>query len=102
MKVPAEVYRESTRRYQGTPEQLEYPDMIRRRVSRIGRLAWEGESIFLTSSLAGWDVGLKPAGSDRLEVWFGRLLLGHLDSTTASFQRGARPPLEAGHPPTKQ
>jgi hypothetical protein len=36
----------------------------------------EGARLFLTTSLAGWSVGLKPVAPERMEVWFGRLYLG--------------------------
>jgi transposase InsO family protein len=99
MRTPAEVYQPSPRRFQGTPQQLLYPGMLPRRIGRQGDLKWENHRIFITTALAGWDVGLKPTGEGTLEVWFGHLLLGWLDPRTASFQRGARPPLEAVQPP---
>jgi hypothetical protein len=46
-----------------------------------------GESIFLSTSLAGWSVGLKPIAADLMEIWFGRLLLGQVDLTASSFIR---------------
>ncbi|MDR3457493.1 MAG: hypothetical protein P4N60_08610, partial [Verrucomicrobiae bacterium] len=44
-------------------------------------------TFFISTSLAGWSVGLKPSPCGRLEVWFGRLLLGWIEVATASFQR---------------
>jgi len=99
MRTPAEVYEPSPRRFQGTPQQLLYPGMMARRIGRQGELKWEGHCIFISTALAGWDVGIKPVGDHALEVWFGHLLLGWLDPDTASFQQGARPPLEAVQPP---
>ena len=43
--------------------------------------------LFLSSALAGWSVGLKPIAEDRMEVWFGRLLLGQIDLATSNFIR---------------
>ena len=91
MRCPGEVYRPSERAYEGTPEDLDYPQMCTRRVCRHGTIKVEGERLFLTTSLAGWSVGLKPIEADLLEVWFGRLLLGQID-LTAKFYSGGYPP----------
>ena len=87
MRCPGEVYLPSERKYEGTPEDLDYPQMCLRRVCRHGTIKVEGERLFLTTSLAGWSVGLKPIGAERLEVWFGRLLLGEVDLATSNFIR---------------
>ncbi len=94
MKCPAQVYRHSQRPYQGRPEDLEYPAMDTRKVGQHGTIKWRGVLLFVTSSLAGWSVGLKPLANGQHEVWFGRLLLGWLDPTTESFQRADIRPLE--------
>jgi transposase InsO family protein len=96
MKCPAEIYCPSQRAYAGTPEDLDYPGMDRRRVSRQGTIGWEAITLFITTSLAGWSVGLKPLACGQLEVWFGRLLLGWIEPATESFQRAEDRPLEAG------
>jgi putative transposase len=96
MKYPAEVYQPSQRPYVGTPEDLDYPGMDHRRVTGQGIIGWERARLFITSSLAGWSVGLKPLAGGRLEVWFGRLLLGWIDSATESFLRAGDRPQEAG------
>jgi putative transposase len=96
MRCPAEVYQKSQRPYAGSPEDLEYPGMPVRRVGPQGRIGWAGIPLFITSSLAGWSVGLKPLADGRLEVWFGRLLLGWIDPTTESFLRADIRPQEAG------
>jgi len=87
MRCPAELYRDSARRYNGAEVQLSYPGMATRRVDKNGKLSWKDQRVFLTSSLAGWQVGLQGTQKDQLEVWFGRLLLGHLDPLNASFLR---------------
>jgi putative transposase len=87
MKCPAELYRASERKYEGTPEDLDYPQMYTRRVSACGAIKFDGQSLFLSSALAGWSVGLKPLTADRLEVWFGRLLLGEINLAASSFIR---------------
>jgi transposase InsO family protein len=94
MQCPAQVYRDSERPYQGSPEDVEYPGMDTRKVDQHGTIKWNGTQLFVTSSLAGWSVGLKPLANAQYEVWFGRLLLGWLDPSTESFQRADIRPLE--------
>ena len=98
MKCPAELYRASERKYEGTPEDLEYPQMCPRRVSAGGAIKFDGQSLFLSTALSGWSVGLKPIAHDRLEVWFGRLLLGEIDPAASNFIRAdIRPNKTANH-----
>ena len=87
MRCPGEVYRASERKYEGTPEDLDYPQMCSRRVSPEGLISLDGRALFLSTSLGGWSVGLKPIAEDLMEVWFGRLVLGQVDLTTKSFIR---------------
>jgi putative transposase len=96
MKRPSEVYAISSRRYTGTPADVEYPGLESRKVSEQGHIMWEGRRFFLSTSLAGWSVGLKGLEGGKLEAWFGRLLLGWVDPATQSFQRADIRPLEAG------
>jgi len=87
MRCPAELYRDSARRYNGAEVQLSYPGMARRLVDKNGMLSWNQQKVFLTRSLAGWELGLQRTEKGQLEVWFGRLLLGYLDSVDLSFLR---------------
>jgi putative transposase len=87
MRCPGEVYTASERKYEGTPEDLDYPRMCSRRVCQHGLIRVDAQRLFLSTSLAGWSVGLKPIAEDLLEVWFGRLLLGQADLATSSFIR---------------
>ena len=87
MRCPGEVYVASERPYEGTPEDLDYPQMCRRRVCPKGMIRVEGARLFLTTSLAGWSVGLRPVAPERMEVWFGRLYLGVVDLATSNFIR---------------
>jgi len=98
LKCPGEVYQRSERFYTGTPADLVYQDMSSRRVMQRGSICWEGQPLFITTSLAGWSVGLKANDQGRVEVWFGRLLLGWIEPATRSFQRADIRPLEAGQP----
>src|SRR5580693_4934808 len=87
MRCPAELYRNSSRPYRTAEVQLSYPGMATRLVDKNGKLSWNGQKVFLSGSLAGWEVGLQRTAKDQLEIWFGRLLLGHLDPQEVSFLR---------------
>jgi transposase InsO family protein len=87
MRTPGELYLASERKYQGTPDELDYPKMCSRRVNGTGSIKLDGQSFFLSTSLAGWSVGLKPIAQDLMEIWFGRLLLGQIDLSTSNFIR---------------
>jgi hypothetical protein len=87
LRTPAELYHRSERKYEGTPEDLEYPNMCVRRVSSDGAIKVDGELLFLSTALAGWNVGLKPIAPNLMETWFGRLLLGPVNLATSSFIR---------------
>jgi putative transposase len=87
MRSPAELYRNSERKYEGTPDDLDYPKMCVRQVGNDGLIKLDGQPLFLSTALAGWSVGLKPVRADVMEVWFGRLLLGQVELATSSFIR---------------
>jgi hypothetical protein len=61
--------------------------MARRLVDKNGMLSWNQQKVFITRSLAGWELGLQRTEKAQLEVWFGRLLLGYLDSVDLSLLR---------------
>jgi putative transposase len=98
MRCPGEVYQNSPRRYEGLPRSLEYAGMETRRIMASGRLVWQGQTLFISSALQGWDVGLQPCGPDRWEVYFAQLRLGEIEISTASFipapWRGNEAPVE--------
>jgi transposase InsO family protein len=89
MKCPAELYRRSERKYEGTPADLEYKGMEARRVLKWGSICWKGQAVFISGALSGWSVGLEGCGAEKQNVWFGRLLLGQLEERTASFEPAA-------------
>ena len=86
MRTPGELYLPATRKYHGTPEALEYANMGSRQVNGCGQIHWENECYFLSRSLAGWNVGLQSLG-ERINVWFGQILLGEIDPSIAFFGR---------------
>ena len=70
MRCPAELYRDSSRPYPTAEVQLSYPGMATRLVDKNGKLSWKDQKIFLTSSLAGWEVVLQRTEKGQLEIWF--------------------------------
>ena len=92
MATPAECYEPSTRRFEGTPEELDYQGQETRRVQSKGTIKLRRELIAISTSLAGWDVGLGEREENRIELWFANLLLGHLHTDTLSFNPAMPPP----------
>jgi putative transposase len=87
MKCPAEIYKNSERKFEGTPDDLSYPGMQARRVANQGCISWGKQWVFISGALAGWSVGLEPQAQGNCNVWFGRLLLGQMEERTLSFER---------------
>ena len=86
MRCPAELYRNSKRSYEGTPERLDYPSQYRQRqVHRTGTIRVDGTVIRISSALAGWNVGLKASRPGAYSVHFGRLCVGQIELGTESF-----------------
>ena len=97
MRVPAEVYQRSARAYEGTPTEIDYGSMDTRKVRLpSGMIGYCNEVIRITSAIGGWTVGLSPQANGLVEVWFSKLLLGHIDPETSSFQAARPGRLEAG------
>ena len=96
MRMPAELYQPSARKWSGTPEQISYPGMATRRVKKAGAIYYEDQRIFISQALAGWDLGLRYRTQEVIEVYFAQLLLGVLETPTAAFI-----PITAIQPTTK-
>ena len=85
MRVPAELYAASPRKYEAGEVTLEYPlGYLCRRVSLKGDIHVHGARVQVSEALASWDVGLEPAG-DRYGLWFCRLRLGEVDLSSEKF-----------------
>ena len=92
MKTPGEIYQPSKQPYLGTPEELKYPGMEVRKVNKtLGVIHYQKECYKLTASIGGWTVGLKRVGEEKMEIWFAKQLLGHLDESTRKFTGLAAP-----------
>jgi putative transposase len=89
MKTPSEVYIRSPRNFRGVrPPQ--YPSNYAcRRVNRVGAVHYSGRTIFISSSLAGYDVALR-LRAGRLTVRFYGLRLGLFDLASAPLHHSPR------------
>ncbi len=84
--VPAEFYKNSSRKYPGSDVELRYAsDVLSRRVMTGGQIRLEGARVLISTALSGWDVGLKREAPRRYGLWFGRLRLGEVDLETRKF-----------------
>lgn len=89
MKTPAEVYVRSPRRYRGITLP-KYPlNHARRRINRLGCLHYSGRTIFISSSLSGYEVAVR-LRAGRLAVRFYGLRLGLFDVATAPLHHRPR------------
>ncbi|MDB6056447.1 MAG: hypothetical protein JWO95_291, partial [Verrucomicrobiales bacterium] len=52
--------------------------------------------------LDGWSVGLKPRPDGLIEIWFSKLLLGHLDPHTFGFEPARTGRLKTEEPKQKK
>ena len=86
MAMPAENYRASKRAYEGTPEAIDYGTMETRKVNLHGTIGYGGTAILISTVFRHWNVGLSRRDDGRVDVWFAKLLVGHIDPGTASFK----------------
>jgi putative transposase len=87
LRIPAEVYERSPRRYDPGAVELTYSTgFLARRVGRSGQVKIRDARIGVSLALAGYDVGLESVAERRYAVWFGRLCLGEIDLETESFR----------------
>ena len=93
MRVPADVYRKSSRPFKSGQIDLVYPpEYLVRRASRTGSISISACSIRISLAVSGWDLGLLPIGEQVFSLWFGPLHLGIIELRTESFSGGLLPP----------
>jgi transposase InsO family protein len=86
MKTPSEVYKKSSRKYRGTPDKIDYPlNFVERKVNPIGQIVINSQAFYISASLKGWTVGLKPLNESELDVHFAYLNLGSINLETSAF-----------------
>jgi putative transposase len=99
MRMPSELYQPSPRAYTGTPEDLEYGSMLTRKVRNRGAVQYQGEHYSISSALVGWSVGLSARADAAVEVWFAKLLVGHIHPETVAFTPVVAAPKTQGKDP---
>jgi putative transposase len=91
MRVPADCFRASPRRYDGQDPEFEYGEGFHtRKVYGQGTILWAAERIPLSPVLAGQNVGLREEEEDLFAVYCGRIFLGWLENKTNTFVREDR------------
>ena len=92
MRVPAELYKTSKRRYPSVIPDFSYPDCYMLRcVKHNGEISWQGKKKYINHGLHGCTVGLKANRHGSMNVYAGTVFLGVVDS---SGSRGLIRPLE--------
>jgi hypothetical protein len=91
MKMPAELYSPSSRRYDGLPD-LDYPFHDRDvTVTNCGRICMHRKKINVSTVLAGQNLGIKEVDDGIWLVSFIRYDLGYIDLEQRTLQRARRP-----------
>lgn len=85
MKTPSELYVPSTRQYAGDVQPAYPDDFIVRLVNDRGYTNYKGHRIFIGNAFNGYHIGLRFMPGMCMEVYFGTLLLGHIDRTNYLF-----------------
>ena len=84
--LKAHATRPASRPYPAKLPPLLYPEaMAVRHVDHSGNIKWRNDHLFLSSNLAGEDVGLSDAGDDAIRIHYAALILGDFDPHTERF-----------------
>jgi hypothetical protein len=86
-RCPADFYSTSTQCYEGTPATFEYPEHWGvRRVYKNGQICWHDRMYYLTSALAGQDIGIEsnPEQTSAM-LYLGDYKIGVLDMISGNF-----------------
>jgi transposase InsO family protein len=77
-KRPAWLYAQSTRTFPSKVPQIEYDSSIEttRKIRTNGTMKWRGHEVFLSETLIGQTVGMKPHAEDEWKVFFSFLPIG--------------------------
>jgi transposase InsO family protein len=87
MKVPADVYVNSERKYKSENVQLKYGQGFKERmVNDRGFLNLNQKRFFVGNPFSGYYVGVKEFIDKPTEVWFGNYLLGIINSNTGLIE----------------
>ena len=78
-KYPGDVFMRSPREWNGKLNPIEYTKEYRvGKVRMGGKMCWQGVDVFVSRALEGEYVGLKENDENKLEVYFGPIILGTL------------------------
>jgi putative transposase len=78
--TPASRYCASARTYPLILPEMTYPDdMLVRSVKSQGDISWRGRHVYLSETLAGEVIGLKPVSDRYYDIYFGPIQLAQLD-----------------------
>lgn len=91
MRTPASLYRRSPRRFRGIRPAVYPPTFAVRQVTRTGCVHYLNRTVFVSQSVAGYEVGLQKTRRGSLAVRFYALSLGLFDLASAPFHNP--PPL---------
>jgi len=91
MRVPAELYHKSRRRYPTHLRPLKYPrSWPTRQVTQSGYIRWRGRVRVIGRAFGDYRVGFKPLSPDTHEVYFGSHLVGLLVDADPGGMRPAQ------------
>lgn len=90
MKTPSALYIRSRRRYRGVRLPVYPLNYAVRRVSQQGCVRYLGKVVFISQSIAGFDVAVRKTKAGRLEVRFYELDLGSFELASAHRYHGPR------------
>jgi len=86
MLTPSDVYRKSESKFDGTPDDLDYPfTFLKRRVNKSGFVKLNRVSIRVSSSLKGLPVGLQHYTEHEYLLWLADFPLGVISTETYCF-----------------
>jgi transposase InsO family protein len=90
-RYPSELYRPGTKPASLDPVSLHYPSpIIKRYVKSGGECNFDGRRYFFSEALSGYNIGLKPIGVGKFELFWGQLLVGLFEPACADPIRLAR------------
>jgi len=85
-RCPSELYRNSDKRFHGSPKAIVYPPhLLSRLVDSNGCIRIDNTLVFISTGLRGWNVGLLTKPGQTYQVWFDSLLMGTLDIFAAKL-----------------
>jgi transposase InsO family protein len=83
MKVPADIYTKSQRKYPGERIELQYgKGLITRFVNDRGYINYENRRVFIGNPFSGYHVGIKINVDKPIEIWFNNIMLGVINAET--------------------